>query len=163
MPEVSFETPEAFSGARNFDSSGFSVGLSFAAFVFDSVFFSALLQATSTNWLKASRSCTARSARTLRSISTPAVRKPLMNMLYDIPRSRAAAFIRLIQSFLKSPFRARRSLYAYCRECITCSFAGLKDLLLEPRYPRAIFNTFFLRHLVATLCLVLGIVSNLQG
>src|SRR5450756_2451566 len=116
MPEVSFETPEAFSGARNFDSSGFSVGLSFAAFVFDSVFFSALLQATSTNWLKASRSCTARSARTLRSISTPAVRQPLMKILYDMPRARAAAFIRLIQSFLRAPLRVERVLFGYLRE-----------------------------------------------
>ena len=37
---------------------------------------------------------------------------------------RAAALIRWIQSFRKSPFRARRSRYAYCIEWSSCSLAA---------------------------------------
>jgi large subunit ribosomal protein L20 len=37
--------------------------------------------------------------------------------------ARAAALIRVIHSWRKSPLRSRRSRYAYCIECSTCSLA----------------------------------------
>jgi hypothetical protein len=46
----------------------------------------------------AAMSCTARSARALRSISMPAVVRPSMKRLYDRPNPRAAALMRWIHS-----------------------------------------------------------------
>ncbi len=44
-----------------------------------------------------------------------------------MPLARAAALMRWIHSRRKSPLRARRSRYAYCRECMTCSLADRND------------------------------------
>src|SRR6476646_5484238 len=50
---------------------------------------------------------------------------------------RQAALIRWIQSLRNSPLRARRSRYAYCSECMTCSLAARYERLLLPKYPLA--------------------------
>src|SRR3954469_16464456 len=50
---------------------------------------------------------------------------------------RHAALIRWIQSLRNSPLRARRSRYAYCSECMTCSLAERYERLLLPKYPLA--------------------------
>src|SRR5580765_7838467 len=50
---------------------------------------------------------------------------------------RQAALIRWIQSLRNSPLRARRSRYAYCNECMTCSLAARYERLLLPKYPLA--------------------------
>src|SRR5213596_3556470 len=65
--------------------------------------------ATSANCWNAAGSRTARSASTLRLISTPARRSPFMRRLYESWCSRAAALMRMIQRRRKSPFLRRRS------------------------------------------------------
>src|SRR4029077_13477018 len=65
--------------------------------------------ATSASCRNASASRTARSARTLRLISTPARLSPLMRRLYESSFSRAAAWMRVIHSRRKSLFFRRRS------------------------------------------------------
>src|SRR5690349_15097004 len=65
--------------------------------------------ATSASCSNAPGSRTARSARTLRLISTPALRRPFINRLYDRSCSRAAALMRVIQRRRNSPFLRRRS------------------------------------------------------
>jgi hypothetical protein len=61
---------------------------------------------------KAAGSLTARSASTFRSSSIPAFEQPCTNWLYESPFARAAALIRVIQSFRNSRFRTFRSRYA---------------------------------------------------
>ncbi len=68
-----------------------------------------LARESSTSAAKAGASLTARSARILRSTSTPAALRPCMNRLYVMPLARAAALMRWIQRRRKSPFFARRS------------------------------------------------------
>jgi hypothetical protein len=60
----------------------------------------------------AAGSLTARSASTFRSSSIPAFEQPCTNWLYESPFARAAALIRVIQSFRNSRFRTFRSRYA---------------------------------------------------
>src|SRR5690348_15615782 len=55
--------------------------------------------------------------------------------------SRHAALMRTIHSRRNSPLRARRSRYAYCSECMTCSLALRKLRLREPEYPWAASST----------------------
>src|SRR2546430_2236822 len=57
----------------------------------------------------AAGSLTARSARILRSSSMPALPQPWMNWLYDSPFCRAAALMRVIQSWRKVRFLTFRS------------------------------------------------------
>src|SRR5437763_11854910 len=57
----------------------------------------------------AAGSLTARSASTFRSSSIPAFGQPCTNWLYERPFARAAALIRVIQSFRNSRFRTFRS------------------------------------------------------
>jgi hypothetical protein len=57
----------------------------------------------------ATGSLTARSASTFRSSSIPAFVQPCTNWLYESPFARAAALIRVIQSFRNSRFRTFRS------------------------------------------------------
>src|SRR2546423_10609624 len=45
--------------------------------------------------------------------------------------------MRWIQSLRNSPLRARRSRYAYCSECMTCSLAARYERVLVPKYPLA--------------------------
>jgi len=92
----------------------------------------------------------ARSASTFLEIRTSAFFNACINIEYDSPYSRTAAFILAIQSCLKSLFFCLRSLYEYCRALWTDSFAVLNSLLLPPTYPFAARNTFFLRRLEAT-------------
>src|SRR5206468_5648419 len=82
-------------------------------------------------------SFTARSARILRSTSTPAVFKPLMNLEYDRPCGRTAALIRAIHNRRNWPLRSRRSRYAYTPECRTCSLAIRYRIRRLPVYPFA--------------------------
>src|SRR6266540_4305049 len=62
--------------------------------------------------LNAAGSLTARSASTLRSSSTPALRQPATNWLYERPSRRAAALIRMIQRRRNVRFLTLRSRYA---------------------------------------------------
>jgi large subunit ribosomal protein L20 len=66
-------------------------------------------RAISTIAAKAGASLTARSARILRSTSTPASFRPWIMRLYVMPLARAPALIRVIHSWRKSPLRSRRS------------------------------------------------------
>jgi hypothetical protein len=59
--------------------------------------------------VNAAGSLTARSARTLRSSSMPALPQPFTNWLYERPFARAAALMRVIQSWRNVRFRTLRS------------------------------------------------------
>src|SRR5207249_6597090 len=89
--------------------------------------------ATSASCPNAVGSWTARSARTLRLISTPALRSPFMRRLYDSWCRRAAALMRVIQSRRKSAFLRRRSRYAYFWARSTDSFAAFHSLDRPPK------------------------------
>ena len=67
-----------------------------------------------------------------------------------MPCSRAAAFIRTIQSARKLRFLVLRSRYAYCKPFSTVFLATVHTLPREPKYPFDNFNVFFLRALLAT-------------
>src|SRR6185369_7547525 len=92
-------------------------------------------RAAATRPAKVVASFTASSARILRSTSTPARRRPWMSRLYVMPFARAAALMRVIHSWRKSPLRSRRSRYAYCMEWSICSLALLYRRGRWPRYP----------------------------
>src|SRR5206468_10838502 len=99
------------------------------------------------------------SARPLRLPSTPALRKPFMNLLYDSACSRAAALMRVIQRRRNSTFFERRSRYAYFAARSVASLAAFHSLLRPPQYPLASFITLFLRFRRATLLLTRGMGS----
>src|SRR5262245_41472999 len=67
--------------------------------------------------------------------------------------------MRTIQSRRNSPLRARRSRYAYCPECMTCSLALRMLRLREPRYPEAASRTLRRRFWLWTDRLTLAIVA----
>src|SRR5207244_1455831 len=90
--------------------------------------------ATSANCWNAAGSRTARSASTLRLISTPARRSPFIRRLYESWCSRAAALMRMIQRRRKSPFWRRRSRWAHFRARSTDSVAACQSWGPPPKY-----------------------------
>src|SRR4051812_21862775 len=106
--------------------------------------------------VNAAGSCTAISARTLRSISMPALRMPLANWLYVRPFSRAAALIRATHSGRNTRFLARRSGYAYWPAFTPACLAMRKTLPRRSRKPLARARTFLWRARAVTPRLTRG-------
>src|SRR6187551_2512340 len=79
-------------------------GGSFASLLLRSPVQARELLACSAIFVNAALSCTARSARTLRSMSIDAFLRPFMNALYVRPISRAAALMRAIHNARNSRF-----------------------------------------------------------
>ena len=87
----------------------------------------------STIALKAAGLFIARSARTLRLISIPALCNAPINCEYDIPSRRAAALIRWIHNARNSRFLLRRSRNAYVRPFSQVFLATVHTFFLAPK------------------------------